>query len=512
MADKEEVYKEYEKEFRTKAVKAGYSEGHIKHCLQYARPLLEKKLPVIYNTSHLSKLLGYRKTYLKRAVLRTTYFYREFKIFKKQGGVRTIQEPLPSLKEIQQWILKHILYKVPVSRFSKAYIPKKGIKENVKYHKKQPKVLALDIQRFFPSINRVRVEKVFKELGYSAIISALLSKLCCLNEHLPEGAPTSPYLSNIILRGFDKEVADHCNSQTPKIRYTRYADDLTFSGEEFEEEKLIQFVKEVLEKESLKLNGQKTKIMKPNQRQVVTGIIVNNKKIQVPKEKRKKLRQEVYFIQKYGLKDHLRKINCSKENYLEHLLGTAKYILFINPDDQETKKYKKIIEEWIAEETRNMLQRYIDTVNETQQIEEWKSDLVEIKAIAPQGIICLLSTAAYYDLTTFIPSEHYIAIPKSTTIERPEYPPLEVFYWEGEEYTLGQTKVMTEEEEIQIYDIEKTVCDVLKYQKDIGQGISMEVLKNYLRRKDRKIAKLLDYARQLGIFKQLSNVLDTLLI
>src|ERR1700744_6085418 len=112
------TFDNYEKNFRKKASKSGYSEDDIQKCLKYAQPIIAKGLPVIYNTSNLAALVGYRKNYLKRAVLFTPYFYRKFFITKKAGKLREIKEPLPSLKDIQIWILNHILYAIHPSKFA----------------------------------------------------------------------------------------------------------------------------------------------------------------------------------------------------------------------------------------------------------------------------------------------------------------------------------------------------------------------------------------------------------
>jgi len=131
------TFEQYKTEFTVEAGKSGYSEQNIILCLQYAEKLYSYGVPVIYNTSHLSGLVGYKKNYLKKAVLFTPYFYRKFYIYKKNGKKRTISEPLPSLKEIQNWILLNILYNVEVSRFAKAYIRKSNIRQNLVFHKGQ---------------------------------------------------------------------------------------------------------------------------------------------------------------------------------------------------------------------------------------------------------------------------------------------------------------------------------------------------------------------------------------
>lgn len=327
----------YEKNFRIKAYAAAYSEDDIQRCLRYAEPIIKRNLPVIYNTANLSALVGYNKSYLKKSVLFTNSFYREFTVKKKgTNKLRHLKEPLPSLKEIQIWILENILYQVPTSKFAKAYVPKRDILDNVRFHKNKIKVVNLDVENFFPSIKRPSIEKIFSELGYSSNVSNLLSKLCCCDEILPQGAPTSPYLSNLYLREFDQAVSRYCI--TNEIRYTRYADDLTFSGD-FNENDVIKLVSNELSKLGLNLNQNKIKILGQNDRQVVTGIVVN-KVLQVPKFERKKIRQEIYYLKKYGLNDHLTETKNRKSNYIKHLLGKINYALFINPSDKELQEYK----------------------------------------------------------------------------------------------------------------------------------------------------------------------------
>jgi retron-type reverse transcriptase len=333
------TYEVYEKEFRLKASKSGFSEDEILKCLNYAKPLIEKNLPIIYNTSNLSALVGYEKPYLKKAVLFTSFFYRKFNIKKKNNKLRTLSEPLPSLKEIQIWILDNILYYIPVSKFAKAYIPNRNIFDNAKYHRNKEKVLSLDIENFFTSIRRASIEKIFLKQGYSSNVSNLLSKLCCCDEVLPQGAPTSPYLSNIFLNEFDLVISVFCKEQN--IRYTRYADDLTFSGD-FDEKPLMKIVAEELKKIGLRLNSDKVKVMGRSDRQIVTGLVVN-KIIQTPKYKRNDIRKEMYYIRKFGLDDHIMWTQNNRANFAKHLLGKIEYALFINPKDEEMLKYKKYL-------------------------------------------------------------------------------------------------------------------------------------------------------------------------
>lgn len=332
-------FDEYLEKLQLLAFSKRYSIEETQQCLNYATRLHDKNLPIIFDTNHLSLLVGYKKGYIKKAAKYTKYFYRSFDIPKKDHSFRTISEPLPSLKEIQHWILTNILYKIKVHPHSKAYVPGRSIKENIRFHTKKEIVLTLDIHDFFFSINIDTVKECFRIMGYTTLLSDIFSKLCCLNDRLPQGAPTSPYLTNIIMYSFDSAIRDYCRER--KINYTRYADDMTFSGS-FKTAEVIEYVKKRLSEKGLMLNNSKTKVMTKDMQQIVTGIIVNKYTHISPAEK-KKIRQEIFFIKKYGLDNHLSHIQCNKNNYLYNLLGRINYGLYIRPTDDELRQYKEYL-------------------------------------------------------------------------------------------------------------------------------------------------------------------------
>lgn len=332
----------YKDVFIEQATNLGHTEQHINKCLDYAEVLINNKVPVIYNVTHLSRLTNFKKNYVVQAAIVSKFsdaYYRYYNIPKKNGGYRKIKEPLPNLKNIQHWILKNILYQIPVSRYAKAYIRKHGIKDNLKFHKGQQLVLSLDIMDFFTSIGYDKVFEVFRSVGYSTNVSRYLAKLCCLDDCLPQGAPTSPYLSNLIFRALDEEIGEYCLNN--EIRYTRYADDMTFSGD-FNHNDLINFLAPILENTGFSINEEKTNIMFSYDRQLITGVLVNNK-IQLPKNKRRKLRQEIFYIDEYGLDSHLERIGAQKNIYLNRLMGQIGFGLYLNPKDSKLKEYKKLI-------------------------------------------------------------------------------------------------------------------------------------------------------------------------
>jgi RNA-directed DNA polymerase len=330
-------WEEYKSKFYHYASYNGKSKEYIEGCLCYAENLFKRELPVIYDQTHLSLLVGYEEIYLIKVSNSQESFYREFNIPKKnKNEYRTISEPLPNLKNIQRWILREILSKLHPSEYSKAFRPGFSIKDNAKFHKKQKKVLTIDIKDYFGSINYKKVISFFRSIGYSKQVSVMLSNICTLENGLPQGSPTSPMLSNLLTKNLDKRIAGFARKNN--IRYTRYADDLTFSGD-FEEGKIINFVKTVLNAEGFEVNDKKTRVRTKNQMQEVTGIVVNEK-MQAPRNYRRKLRQEMYYINKYGFESHLKKIEkVDILSYLYQLLGMANFIINVNPNDIEAKKH-----------------------------------------------------------------------------------------------------------------------------------------------------------------------------
>jgi RNA-directed DNA polymerase len=322
--------------FRRAAKRKGFSGEQVQQCLSYAKALYEKSLPIIYDQQHLAFLVGYSLDFLLKASNGTQRFYRSFSLPKASGGFRKISEPLPSLKEIQRWVLDNILYQCQPSAFAKAFIRGSSIRRNALFHRAQDKLLSLDVQDFFPSIGSPRVYGIFRRMGYCKEVAGMLARLCTLEDALPQGAPTSPALSNLIVLRLDRRLGGYAKKDG--LRYTRYADDITFSGDNLDVGEAIRFARKVLRDEGLVLNEHKTRLMRPHQRQEVTGIVVNTKKMQVPRETRRALRQTIYYIEKYGLDSHMQFLGKDRANYERHVLGIANFVLFVNPRDRDAKK------------------------------------------------------------------------------------------------------------------------------------------------------------------------------
>lgn len=263
--------------------------------------------------------------------------YNIFNIKKKNGKNRKIYAPKYNLKKIQRRILKNILEKKEVSKYACAYLPKKDLKENACEHINKKIVLKLDIKDFFGSITFSEVlKKCFPYEYFPNATAVLLTKLCTYYDYVPQGAPTSAYISNIVMQDFDEVIGDFCKKQN--ISYTRYSDDLTFSGD-FDYKRVIAFVKKELLARGYLLNKDKIVVISKKSCQKVTGIVVNEK-MQVEKRYRKKIRQEMYYIKKYGLSSHLETLKMeNKELYIMRLKGRINFCLQINKKDKEMKKY-----------------------------------------------------------------------------------------------------------------------------------------------------------------------------
>lgn len=305
--------------------------------LSYIERILSSNVPIIFDFTHLAMLLSRTEVYLASVVNSTESHYREFQIRKRSGGLRTISAPYPALLEMQRWILSNILWNVPYSPYSHGFTKKKSIITNAHIHKNQNNILKIDIKDFFPSININRIISIFKYLGYPTNISFYLSSICCLDSSLPQGAPTSPYLSNLVCRRLDKRLITLCKGF--KIRYTRYADDLTFSGDNIPI-KFADYITEICEDEGFSINPEKNRLYKKNRKKIVTGIDVSNEELKIPREYKRKLKQELYYVFKFGLDSHVSKKRINKPNYLMVLLGKVNYWLSVENENHNAKEAK----------------------------------------------------------------------------------------------------------------------------------------------------------------------------
>ena len=338
----------YKKNFQILCSKRNISKEQQDILLNYAQNLADKNLPIVYDVEHFSNLVGYKIDLFYAITNDTKRFYHSYFIPKKNGKLRYIREPYPMLKEIQYWILNNILVKHPVSKYAKAYIKNKGLIDNVKFHKNQNLVVKLDVKNFFESIYYFEVYGIFLRMGYTKSLSNIFARLCCLDGKLPQGAPTSPCLSNIFCISLDKRLGSYLTMLN--FRYTRYSDDITISGDIRDKQikAILSFCEKVLEENGLKIQRTKTKILRKSNCQYVTGVVLN-KKISAGSKEKRNIRQQVYYIGKYGFYSHTRHIGLEKQNYLNHLLGKINWVLYLEKNNEEFIGYKKYVSDLIKD-------------------------------------------------------------------------------------------------------------------------------------------------------------------
>ena len=136
------------------------------------------------------------------------------------------------------------------------------------------------------------------------------------------------------------------------------------------------------------------------------------------------------------------------------------------------------------------------------------SQMLDVEKVVPGGVLCLYSAWSHYQLTTQVPQEYCLAIKRGRKITLPDYPPITLYHWSDTAFNLGITNTEIEGFKVRIYDVEKCVCDAIKYRNKIGIDVCTEIIKEYLKRRDRNVSKLMKYASQLRVAKTLGTYLQ----
>lgn len=320
----------YLSELREALLDAGKARRYTLACLSYATRLLDEGLPVIFDIKHLSLLLGIDPyTFGELFYSIDNSGYHEMEIPKKSGGMRKLSVPTVDLKYIQRWILDNILSNIHISEYANGFVEGKSIVTNAVGHIGAECVINLDIKDFFPSISYEQVFYIFRYYGYTKQLSYILAKLCTYKGSLPQGSPASPYITNILCLKMDKRLGGLAKKYAAV--YTRYADDITFSGAKGIKS-LLPAAQKIIIEEGFVVNSQKTHTACRHQRQEVTGLIINDGTLKIPKEYKRKLRQEIYYCKRYGVCEHQEKTGKKYAFFREHLYGKAYFIHMVEPE------------------------------------------------------------------------------------------------------------------------------------------------------------------------------------
>lgn len=322
--------------------------------------LKENQMPVIETDRELAEFLQIDYNTLRylvyhRDVVTFDNYYR-FDIPKKSGGTRHIAAPKTHLKAAQRQILEHILQKVEISDLSHGFIKSRSVLTSAKAHSTSPDLLInIDLENFFPTITFERVRGLYQSFGYSGYIASLLAMICTYCERmpleikgeikyiktsdriLPQGSPASPMITNIICRNIDKRINGLCEKLG--VTYTRYADDMSFSytgnTDEFAIGSFLNSINKIIEAEGFHMKKEKTHILRKSNRQYITGIVINNEEIGVPKKWVKILKASIHNAQK------LKASGGSVSNKtIYEISGKIAWLKSVN-----AKRYQKIINE-----------------------------------------------------------------------------------------------------------------------------------------------------------------------
>jgi len=232
-------------------------------------------LPVFLDEEELASLMHVDTALIKILTKHQDRFYKRYEMQKANGGIREIRQPSKDLKGIQAWILRNILDKFSPSPFATAYRKGMNVLDNVLPHFNNRYFICLDIKDFFPSISIDKVVAIFLLVGYSKNAALILANLCTCENSLPQGAVTSPSLSNLVAAKLDRRIAGFTSRRN--IIYTRYADDITLSSNNpVLLNQSLPTMRRILKSEDFRLNEDKLRVLGPRKRCLVTGLVKDN--------------------------------------------------------------------------------------------------------------------------------------------------------------------------------------------------------------------------------------------
>ena len=256
--------------------------------------------------------------------------YRVFRVRKSSGkGWRELLEPNPELKEKQRHILAWLMaHQIRPSPYAHGFVKDRSIVTNASCHVGKKTIVRIDIHNFFPSITKRQVVAALVKERILQKDAEEIAELCTVSDHLPQGAPTSPFLSNIVFKETDYRLAGLARQWKPAkgypITYSRYADDLVFSSDCARLNLIIHAVKAILQDAGFEINPEKTMVQRFSNRQTVTGIVVNLKP-NIARFERRILRAKLHNIKKAILKGEKPQYDSTS------IAGTIAYYRSVNP-------------------------------------------------------------------------------------------------------------------------------------------------------------------------------------
>lgn len=304
----------------------------VEQLWQYLELKSEKELVLLADPNHL-------ELHPKAPHEVRNYWIRQ--IPKRSGDKRILFAPKPRLKAVQRRILRDILEPIPPHPAATGFRKGMDIRTNAMPHVAQRIVVAMDLEDFFPSIRHCRVAAFFRWLGYPSPVAHVLTLLCTASHPmhansparrcLPQGAPTSPALANLL--GYRMDIRLSALAKKFNARYTRYADDLTFSGDnDFKHgfRKFLPLARFIIRAEGFRLHPRKFRFMRRGRLQRVTGLIVNDR-LSVGRRERDRIKAILHNARKAGSLESQNRRPHEHQHFEEHLRGKIAWIERFHP-------------------------------------------------------------------------------------------------------------------------------------------------------------------------------------
>jgi RNA-directed DNA polymerase len=305
------------------------------------QPPLKGKLPKLAERKDVADLVGLKVKELDALMRPGTEAgsgYVEFEIAKRSGGSRRISAPRARLKQVQRALLEQILAHMPAHDAAHGFVKGRSTVSNAEPHTGATVVVRVDLENFFPTVHYRRVKGLFLSHGYGDEVASTLAGLTTHRPKLadgtvvwpgalPQGAPTSPAIANLVCRRMDARLT--ALAKKYGAAYTRYADDLSFSFKAPPEKmgRFMWWVNAILQQEGFLENNPKRRVMRRAHRQRVTGLTVNEQ-VSIPRVDRRRFKAILANCRKHGVASQAR----GRKDFESWLRGYAAYVKMVHPE------------------------------------------------------------------------------------------------------------------------------------------------------------------------------------
>jgi retron-type reverse transcriptase len=347
LAERQQAYAAFRKTTITHAGE-GVSAG-LQGNVSDAEALKQVDLPVLHTAADLAQAMGVTLSALRWLTYHrkgaTVVHYHRYSIAKKTGGLRAISAPKPALAATQEWVLRNVLDRLAPDPAAHGFVAGRSIVTNAAGHVNRTVVVNLDLRDFFPSVTFRRVKGLFHRVGYGEQVATVFALLLtepprlgvevdgkvyhvALGQRvLPQGACTSPAVTNLLCRRLDRRLTGLAARHG--FTYTRYADDLTFSGDNGRAVgRLLRSVRSVVTAEGFTEHPRKTKVMRRARRQEVTGLTVNDR----PKVSRKELRELRAILHNAAARGLGSQNRSGRPDFAAYLRGRVEFVCMVDPE------------------------------------------------------------------------------------------------------------------------------------------------------------------------------------